>query len=125
MPSIENHDQRQWAVFWKLKGQDGHGLPVVEKPIQVRCRWLIDDGQQADPQSNTVQSSGKVIVPLEETEVIPGSLFRKGKLRDVPDPPNNLYSVTFVDGMPNLKATQERVTVSLMRYSNKMPTVLP
>lgn len=124
MPALETHDLRQYMVIWLRTGQDRHGLPVLSQPQEIKCRWLVDLGQSADPQGNTVQSSGKIIVPLHEHDVPNGSIVREGRLKDLPDEPDRLHSVILVDGIPDIKNRNQRTTLTVMRYSDKLPTVL-
>lgn len=124
MPAFETLDLKQDAIIWLRVGQDRYGQPVLSQPQEIKCRWLVDLGQSADPQSNTVQGSGKMIVALNEHDVPNGSIIREGKICDVPTPADKLFTVILVDGIPDLKNRNQRTTLSLMKYSDTLPTVL-
>lgn len=121
MPALEVCDLRQDAVIWLQKGQDRHGLPVVGQPQEIKCRWLLNQTQSADPQSNTVQSSGTMIVSVE---LPPGTIVREGRVCDIPDPPDQLHTAVPLKSTPDLKNRNRRIEVTLMRYTDKLPTVL-
>lgn len=124
MPAFETADLQQNAVIWLSVGQDRYGSPVLSQPQEIKCRWLVDLGQSADPQSNTVQGTGKLIVSLTEHQVPNGSIIREGKICDISTPVNKLFIVTLVDGIPDLKNRNQRTTLTVMRYSDILPTVV-
>ena len=121
MPAFEICDLKQDAVIWMPLGNDRHGLPVVGQPREIKCRWTLSDTQSADPQGNTIQSSGKVTVAAD---LPPGVIMRQGLICDVPDPPDQLHTVVSVNSTPDIKNRNTRINLTLMRYTDTLPTVL-
>lgn len=122
MPPLEITDLRQDAVLWDFNGQDRHGRPILENPVALKVRWVLNDAQVVDPFGNTIQSSGTVILSVDVKNM---SLMWLGKLADLPNPPTNLHQVIKANTTPDIKNRNIRFDYFLMRYSDKLPTVRP
>lgn len=120
MPALEYTDLRQRAVLWTFKDQDRFGVQVLNPPIEVAARWLLNDSQVIDPAGNTIASSGNVILAIG---VVNMSLMWLGKLVDLPSPPNDLHQLIKANTTPDLKNRQTRFEYYLMRFSDQLPTV--
>ncbi len=122
MPQLEVCDLQQYAVLWRVTGQDRHGKQVVSSPVQIRVRWVLNDTQVVDPFGNTVASAGTVIAAVDIDNM---SLMWLGRLKNLPSPPTNLHQLIKANTTPDIKARNTRFEYNLMKFSDKMVTVEP
>lgn len=123
MPAVEIRDLPHTAVLWKFKRQDRHGVQVLYPPIEMKVRWTLNDKQVIDPESNTVMNTKTIFA---DREIPLMSLLMLGKLADLPDnddDPTDLHQMITSNTTPDLKGRNTRFEYTLMKFSNRLPTV--
>lgn len=123
MPALEVVDFIHNAVLWEITGRDKFAQPILDNPIQIRCRWIDTKKEAVDAQGNTVAIDAQVYIAID----IPiGSMMWKGKLTELLGtdliPPRDAMQVISFPKTPDLKGRNYRRMVSLMRFGNTLPS---
>lgn len=122
MPPMETADFNDKVVLYEFSSNDNYGNPTVLEPVELNCRWEDSTREVVLPDSRVVASDAVIYVPRE----IPnGSIIWKGALADLPATPTNLKQVIRTNSIPALKKRFVQRDCLLMRYSDKLPTVIP
>ena len=120
MPAVEIQDRRQFATLWRLAGYDNYGNPTVAAPREIKVRSELGIAEAIDAQATPIAVTSTLFVAERITM---GSIIRRGKLRDVPVPPNALEEVVNYEEVPDLKGRQFQRTITLRRYSETLPAI--
>lgn len=125
MPAFETMDRYQVAVLWPKTGTNRNGQPIVSPtPVQIRVRWDDQQAERLDPQGNTIRIDATVVV---DREIEVGSIMYKGSISDFAgtgsdEEPAGLMLVKSYDETPDIKKRFKRRVVTLMRYTDSLPT---
>jgi hypothetical protein len=132
MPPLETSDLYQDAVLWPFAGADRYGQFTVSTPVPLLVRWVWKQTEMLDPQNNTIAVDATAVVDLD---IRVGSIMWAGCLDDLnlvgtgPPPvassPPDLYEVKAFNKTYDLRGRDVRRTLGLMKYRNKLPTVVP
>lgn len=116
--------RRQDVVYWAKSSKSKFNEPTVSSGVALKVRWIDKQEESLDANNQVIKTD--VTVKVDRSIAI-GSIFWKGKLRDLPSPVSdttNLYQVVTSREVPNIKNRSTRYTVGLIRYSDTMPTVV-
>jgi hypothetical protein len=130
MPSPEQGDRKQSAVYWPQAGVNTHGEYTVSgTPQQLApgkppggVRWELGRKESVDPQGNTIAIDGYLHVPFQPPN---GSCFWQGTIAQLPNPISkitNLMRVVDYAEATDIKGREVLRVVKLMRVSNVLPT---
>lgn len=120
MPSARKRGLREHAVVWPYYDRDNNGNPRVSTPVEIRCHW--EDGQrQVFVTASSVAIDAEVQV---DREIAIGSMIRKGRLKDLPDTPDDIKEVVTYNEVPDAQHRIVDRTVMLRRYQDELPTVV-
>lgn len=118
---IETSELNQRAVLWAAVGRyDNEGNVLLEDPIEIPVRWEEALEEAVDPLGNTIAVDALAVV---DQTIAVDSVMWLGELIDLPNTPTNLKQVSTFGNIPDIKSRHFRKTVSLIRYSNTLPTI--
>lgn len=118
--SLETTARHQKAVLWAFNSYDNYGDVKVDAAVQITVRWRTGQKEALDADGNTIALDSTVVV---DQVIAVGSIMWLGALKDLPDTPTNLRQVVDYKGIPDIKGRNFRRVVSLMKYSNELPTL--
>lgn len=121
MAAIEGGSRLQEAVLWEANGYDDHGNPTVASPVAVMLRCNLGRTQSFDSKGNPIAIDGEAII---DRESVVGSILWLGSIADVPTTPTGLLRVVGYKAVPDIKNRKVQRTASLVRHSDKLPTVV-
>ena len=119
MPALEVKDLNQKAVLWVANGNDTDGEIKVDAKVEINVRWE-DNLSSVGGQGSSIAIAATVVV---DRDIAVNDIMWLGALRDVPATPTNLRQVADFQKIPNVKGRNYRRTVSLVKYSNELPTL--
>jgi hypothetical protein len=122
MPAPELNGRHQKAVLWEKVGLDNYGNPTLDaSPVEIVVRWEEGRSESIDDNGNPIGVDAQVIVAQE----IPvGSIMWRGALANLPNPPTGLKQVISYNETPDIKGRVTFRKVSLVRYSETLPTTV-
>lgn len=118
--AIETSDLRQKAVLWAATGFDDYGQVTVAAATEIKVRWVTGKKTDLGVQSDSVGFDSTAAV---DRHIPDGSILRLGSLRDLPDVLTDLNQVIDSKTTPDIKGRNTRRTVSLMKFSDDLPTI--
>lgn len=123
MPSNEESCRFQKAVLWPATGFDDYGKVSISTVtgVEIDVRWEDVQEETLDSNGNTVTTDARVVV---DQDITVGSVMWQGALEDVASPPTNLKQVVSFGKIPDVKGRENRRVVRLIRFSNKLPSVV-
>jgi hypothetical protein len=120
MPPIELACRFQKAVLWEAYTTDSYGRPVVDDPVEIEVRWIVETRETVDAQRNPITSSVTVVadrsIPIE-------SILWLGSIDALPETPDNLMRVVSMKETPDIKNRHTRYEAFLAKYSDSLPLV--
>lgn len=128
MPPIESAMLVQRAVLWAYVRDDKNGEPVVDAPIEIKCRLNHTRNVNRDAQASPTATSESVAVDREIPE---SSIMYLGTLEDVCGTGTgmleaaNLRIVSMYNETPDIKGREVQRNVTLERYRKSLPTIDP
>jgi hypothetical protein len=105
---------RQNAIYWAPNGVDQYGDPILELPINIKCRWEdeIEEGLDMSGTETTFTST-----VYTDRDVVVGGIIMLGEVADLiaalPPPEEGAHRIRRFDKLPTLRATQWLRTVKL------------
>jgi hypothetical protein len=124
MPSIETACRFQKALLWESDGFDDFGNYKVKAVEEITVRWEDVNKEALDAQGNTIAIDAVVVV---NRQIPVGSIMWKGALSDLAGtsylPSGGFLQVILAGDIPDIKARHFRRVLSLMRYSDALPTI--
>jgi hypothetical protein len=122
MPTLERTFRYETITLWEASEEtDTHGRNKVLSPVEITVRWDDTRTQSRDAQGNTVIWDVKLVA---ERKIAIGSYVREGRLRDVPNPPDNLHRVDSQNAVPDIKGRNVRYLNGAMRSKDKLPEIV-
>ena len=124
MPSLETDCRLQKAVLWEASTteyEDTGATRKVAAAVEIDVRWEDTHREGMDPDGNVVAIVSEVVVAQD---IVVGSIMWLGSKADLEDPPVGLHKVMGFVKVPDIKGRNYRRVVSLMRYSNSLPTLV-
>lgn len=124
MPTLEQLDRYQKAVYWPYVSTDDYGEAVVGVAQELTVRWVNRRREVLDANGNTVSIDATVIT---DREIAIGSRMWLGSIDDLPgtgsaDPPtSNIMTVVAYNKTPSLLARETHHEVLLSRDTNTLP----
>lgn len=124
MPSLEQMDRNQWALWWDPVGVDEHNRRTFRPPAAFRVRWVQKRRELTNAQGDTLVTDGTVVLGRD----IPvGSLLWLGEEADWYGTGSNneddrVMEVISVDKTPDLKGRVTRYEATVMRYTDTITT---
>lgn len=120
MPSLEVSSRHQKAVLWAASSHDDYGNPLVDAAAEITVRWVEKRTEGVGPNGEAIAIDATVVV---DQEIAVGSIMWLGAKDDLPDTPTNLKQVVAYNQTPDIKGREFYRTVSLIRYSDTLPTL--
>lgn len=122
MPDITKKHRTEKIVVWKsCERYDDYGNPMVYAPVEIQCRWENVKREVRSVDGSVLACDALVYVK----ESIPvQSIFWRGALADLPDPPTDLKLVQEFNETPSLRGGKVDRYCFMLAYSNKLPTVV-
>ncbi len=123
MPSPETADRHQKAVYWAKSSLDDYGKVTISAAVEIDVRWGECKGEVVNAQGKNVAIDSKVVVAQD---VIIDSILWLGTLEDYTalSAVSDLMQAVRVDKTFDVKGRNQRRVVSLVRYSDKLPTIV-
>lgn len=121
MPPLETCRLHQKAVLWAFVGNDNYGDVTVSAAVEIDVRWETGNRESLDAQGNSIGINSVAVV---DRVIAVGSIMWLGNLADIATPPVNLRQVSDNSEIPDLKSRKFRRVVSLVKYSNELPTIV-
>jgi hypothetical protein len=123
MPAVELDGRYQKSVLWVKTGDDAHGEPIVDDPVEIMARWERGTRYARSPEGTTIAVDHMVYV---DREITAHSLLWKGLLEDltgtsVPDGP--IFQVEFYEEIPDVDCRAFERIVAVTRFRDSLPTV--
>lgn len=120
--NVETTARHQDATLWHKYGDDRYGEPTVSSPVDVVVRWVERRGQIIGKDDTVIKIDGRVVVALDVEE---GSLFRLGKVEDLPSPvADGLMEVVGFDKTADLKNRSNLRVCLIRKYKSSLPAVI-
>lgn len=111
----------QYGVLWQFAGRDRNGQITVSAPRQIALRWEKGKRKALDDEAEVIASDATAFV----NEQIPiHSIMREGKLASVPTPPTDLFEVTDLREIPDIKGRKTQRTATLVRWKKPLPAIV-
>ena len=120
MPTLETRSLTDYAVLWEVSSPDGYGRSNLVAPIEIKVRWEGSRQESGNPQ-NTIEAAPVSV--FVDRGISIGSILWKGRLRNLPTFPLDLFEVAGYIAMPDIKGRIIQRTLSLTRYSDSLPEV--
>jgi len=120
MPSPETVNRHQKAVLWAANGYDTYGDIKVSANVEIDVRWEEKRREILDPQGNSITIEAEIVV---DRDITIGSIMWLGNKVDLATPPVDLKQVVAFNKTPDIKGLNYRRTVSVIRFSNELPTI--
>jgi hypothetical protein len=95
--------RRQTAVYWHPKGYDVNSKPILDDPIEIKCRW--DDRSERDLNIVGEMIDVRATVYVDR-EVALGGVLWLGLLVDAPRTPPESGRIKIFRNHPNLKNSE-------------------
>lgn len=113
--SLIKRMRKRYAAYWPPLKPDADGNPRYGTPIELRCRWEQTSEDYIDPEGVRQFNNAKVFV---DRDLVSGGLLCLGRLDAIlyPTQPfknEGVGEITKVDKLPNLRNTEELITVFL------------
>ena len=121
MPSPETANRHQKAVLWAANGYDTYADIKVSAAVEILVRWEEKQQEILDAQGNSITIEAIVVV---NQDIIVGSIMSLGAKVDLATPPVGLNQVVTFDKTPDIKGRKYRRVVSLIRFSDELPTIV-
>lgn len=125
MPAVEVAGLVQVAVLWRLWSLDSRGQKRVREPEEIKVRWQdrsgVGVGSVVDGGTDTIDAT---VVVGEDVPL--GSILWLGRLEEWnPGEAQELMEAVGKVVTPDLKGRNIRRTITLRRYRDSLPEVVP
>lgn len=127
MPALEVMDMHDDAVVWTTAGVDGRGEPKVSPGREIKVRWV--NVSTVFPNNLDPTDAQQYDVTLAVSEDFPDvSLFFQGTLAAWADAETTtnavLYQLKRTSKAKDIKGNVTRREASLIRYKDRLPTIV-
>ena len=110
-----------WCVVWqKVDTKTKYGQPRVGSPVNVKCRWLVND--QSSLAQDATQESYSRSIPLAKEVLLGSYVWGPGKIEDLPGSPQ-YYEVIGVQKISDVKGRHPHYRASLQKASKTLPAL--
>ena len=117
MPSFEDWDRKQKAVYWAHNGVDSSGRVKLSAASEKRVRWVEKQSHMLDREGNNVAIDVQCVVGEELTV---GSIMAEGASDDYSSG-DQLYEIIAYNETPDLYNRFKRRTVGLRKFGTSLP----
>ena len=122
MPRATQKTLRQWCIVWERADTDTrYGEPQLNAPLNVRCRWLVND--QSNPsQEQTLEQYPRQVQVGKEVKL--GSIvWGPGRIKDLPNNPT-YFEVVASSKTPDVKSRHSAYMITLQKASKTLPQLV-
>lgn len=119
MPNPESTHRKQKAVLRAASGSyNDYSVVKVTAAVEISVRWEERKDEVLDANGNTI---GRDALAVVNQDIVVGSIMWLGLLKNFTNTIGNLMQVIVFDKTPDIKGRKFCRTVSLIRFSDKMP----
>lgn len=119
MPELTQASWTHWLVVWqKLDTKTRYGQPRLSSPVNMRCRWTIND-QESVTQDSTDESTPRSL-PVAKTVALGSYVWGPGKITALPTEPS-YFEVVGIQKITDLKGRHPHYRITLQRASKTLP----
>lgn len=121
MPDITQANLVHWCVVWRRTDTlTRMGQARVERPVNIRCRWNINDQMSVSQDSSPEQYPRQV--PVGEYVPLGSYVWGPGRIADLPAKPQYLEVISS-EHTTDLKGRHPYNSVSLQKASKGLPEI--
>ena len=122
MPDISQNMLPHWCVVWKRSDtKTRHGQARILSPINVRCRWKIND--RLDVNQDQSMEHIPRSVPMNQSIPLGSYVWGRGRIGDLPSSPT-YYEVVALNETPDIRGNSPTYSVELGKASTSLPGIV-
>lgn len=129
MPKFYLKSLTDLVLLWSKLSDDQQGNPTVNAPVQIKVRWEDSEFQDNAIEGNPLSFQPQVFTdPCDGVKL--GDILWQGILSDYKDLTGtelenlDLYEVSRISRIKNIKGRVSLHSLTLTRYKGKVPTVV-
>lgn len=122
MTRLVTRHRKQKAVLLMNSGSlNDFGEPTLDAAVEIDVRWENKAGETLNAGNDRVATEAKVVV---DQDITIGSILWRGELADFSATTSTDFKeVVGVSKIPDIKGRKYRRVVTLMKHSDRLPTL--